>query len=64
MSRATAYAFPFPALHGGAIRPIDLAGKPILIVNTASQCGVTPQYAGLQELWTRFRARGLMIADT
>jgi len=61
MSRPTAYAFSFAALHGGAIRLIDLAGKPILIVNTASQCGFTPQYAGLQELWTRFRARGLTI---
>jgi glutathione peroxidase len=31
------------------------------VVNTASQCGYTPQYAGLQELWTRYRDRGLMI---
>jgi glutathione peroxidase len=61
MSRATAYAYSFPALNGGVIRLIDSAGKPILIVNTASQCGFTPQYAGLQELWTRFRARGLTI---
>lgn len=61
MSRASAYAFSFPALAGGTIRLIELAGKPILIVNTASRCGFTPQYAGLQELWTRFRERGLMI---
>jgi glutathione peroxidase len=33
----------------------------MLIVNTASLCGYTPQYAGLQELWTEFRDRGLMI---
>src|SRR5246127_1510354 len=39
----------------------DFAGKPILVVNTASLCGYTPQYAGLQELWTRFHDRGLMI---
>ena len=39
----------------------SFAGKPILVVNTASLCGYTPQYAGLQELWKRYRARGLMI---
>jgi glutathione peroxidase len=61
MSKATAYAFSFPALKGDAIRLADYAGKPILIVNTASLCGYTPQYAGLQELWTRFGERGLMI---
>ena len=61
MSKATAYAFSFPALKGDAIRLADYAGKPMLIVNTASLCGYTPQYAGLQELWTRFRERGLVI---
>lgn len=61
MSRPTAYAFSFPGLDGGAIRLAEHAGKPILIVNTASQCGYTSQYAGLQELWTRLRARGLLI---
>src|ERR1700712_1567261 len=61
MSRITAYAFSFPALAGGDIRLADYAGRPMLIVNTASLCGNTPQYAGLQELWTEFRDRGLMI---
>jgi glutathione peroxidase len=61
MSRITAYAFSFPRLDGGDIRLADFAGKPILVVNTASLCGYTPQYAGLQELWTRFHERGLMI---
>ena len=61
MSRITAYAFSFPALAGGDIRLADYAGRPILIVNTASLCGFTPQYAGLQELWTEFHDRGLMI---
>ena len=61
MSRATAYAFSFPALKGEAIHLANYAGKPILVVNTASQCGYTPQYAGLQELWKRYRDRGLMI---
>ena len=61
MSRITAYAFSFPALDGGDIRLADYAGHPLLIVNTASLCGYTPQYAGLQQLWTQFHDRGLMI---
>ena len=61
MSRLTAYAFSFARLDGGDIRLADFAGKPILVVNTASLCGYTPQYAGLQELWIRFHDRDLMI---
>jgi glutathione peroxidase len=61
MSRPTAFAFSFTALDGGSVRLAEHAGKPILIVNTASQCGYTPQYAGLQELWKRYRERGLLI---
>jgi glutathione peroxidase len=61
MSHTTAFAFHFAGLKGGDIQLAEYAGKPILIVNTASQCGYTPQYAGLQELWTRYRDRGLLI---
>ena len=61
VSRITAYAFSFPALAGGDIRLADYAGRPLLVVNTASLCGYTPQYAGLQELWTEFHGRGLII---
>jgi glutathione peroxidase len=61
MSRISAYAFSFPALAGGDIRLADYAGYPLLVVNTASLCGYTPQYGGLQELWTQFHDRGLMI---
>jgi glutathione peroxidase len=61
MSRITAYAFSFPALSGGDIRLAEYAGRPLLVVNTASLCGFTPQYAGLQELWTEFHDRGLTI---
>ena len=61
VSRMTASAFSFAALDGGDIRLAAYSGKPILVVNTASQCGYTPQYAGLQDLWTRYRERGLMI---
>lgn len=61
VSRITAYGFSFPALKSGDIKLGDYANKPILIVNTASQCGYTPQYTGLQQLWTQFSKRGLMI---
>ena len=61
MSRITAYGFSFPALNGNDIRLADYAGRPILIVNTASLCGYTPQYTGLQQLWTEFQAQGLMV---
>src|SRR3979490_647712 len=61
MSRIPAYAFSFPALAGGDIRLAEYTGRPLLVVNTASLCGFTPQYAGLQELWTQFHDRGLMM---
>jgi len=61
MSRITAYAFTFKGLDGNDILLASYAGHPILVVNTASLCGYTPQYAGLQALWTRFQAKGLMV---
>jgi glutathione peroxidase len=61
VSRITAYAFSFPALSGNDIRLAEYTGRPLLVVNTASLCGYTPQYAGLQELWAEFGGRGLMM---
>ena len=61
MSSRTAYAFSFQSLKGEPINLADYSGKPLLIVNTASLCGFTPQYAGLQELWTKFGERGLVV---
>ena len=61
MSRPIAYAFSFDGLDGSKLSLASYAGKPILVVNTASQCGYTPQFAGLQQLWARYRDRGLVI---
>ena len=61
MSRISAYAFTFNGLDGGQILLASYADRPMMIVNTASQCGYTPQYAGLQTLWARYRDRGLLV---
>src|SRR3982750_3901461 len=61
LSRITAYGFSFPGLDGGDIKLANFAGRPFMVVNTASLCGYTPQYAGLQALWTEFHDRGLTI---
>jgi glutathione peroxidase len=61
MSSRTAYVFSFQSLQGDPIELADYAGRPLLIVNTASLCGFTPQYAGLQELWTTYGERGLVV---
>jgi glutathione peroxidase len=39
----------------------DYAGQTLLVVNVASQCGLTPQYEGLEKLWQRYRDRGLAV---
>lgn len=57
----TAHAFSFEKIEGGTLDLRAFAGRPVLIVNTASRCGFTKQYAGLQDLWSRYRQRGLVV---
>ena len=58
---ATAHDFSFSAIDGAPLPLSSFAGKAVLIVNTASFCGYTHQYADLQKLWRRYRDRGLVV---
>ena len=56
-----AWDFSFPALEGGSIKLADFRGRVLLVVNTASFCGFTYQYEGLQKLHSARHARGLTV---
>ncbi|WP_027284412.1 glutathione peroxidase [Rubritepida flocculans] len=57
----SAFDFAFTALEGGPLPLAAFRGRVLLVVNTASFCGFTPQYAALQRLHDRFEARGLVV---
>jgi glutathione peroxidase len=57
----TAYDFSFKSIDGGELPLSKFKGKAILVVNVASQCGLTPQYSGLEALWKDKRDKGLVI---
>ncbi|WP_270933799.1 glutathione peroxidase [Falsiroseomonas oryzae] len=57
----TAFGFTLPALEGGDLSLAEFHGRALLVVNTASFCGYTPQYAALQRLHDRFEARGFAV---
>lgn len=51
----------FPSIEGGSLTVEDWRGQPVLVVNTASQCGFTGQYKDLQSLYDQYRDRGLVV---
>lgn len=51
----------FPSIDGGVLSIENWRGQPVLVVNTASECGFTYQYDGLQALYDRYRADGLIV---
>jgi len=53
-----AHDFNFTAIEGEPLPFAQFAGKAVLVVNTASQCGFTSQYSGLADLWARYRDKG------
>jgi glutathione peroxidase len=58
---AAAQGFSFPSIDGGTIDLAAIAGRPVLVSNTASLCAFTPQYEALQALYDRYRDRGLVV---
>lgn len=61
MNDAPLYAFTLDRLDGGALPLSDYRGQVLLLVNTASQCGFTGQYAGLEALHRQYGPRGLVV---
>jgi len=61
MTAKSAYNFTFRSIDGGDLSVSSFHGKVLLVVNVASQCGLTPQYAGLEELWKRRQGEGLVV---
>ena len=61
MNHPSLYDLQAQRIDGSTLSMADLRGKVLLIVNTASACGFTPQFKGLQALWERYGERGLTV---
>tara|TARA_B100000575_G_C22823002_1_gene483882 strand:+ start:85 stop:594 length:510 start_codon:yes stop_codon:yes gene_type:complete len=55
------YDFSIESISGGEIKLSDYRSKVVLLVNTASQCGFTPQYSGLQKIYDRYKDDGFVV---
>ena len=55
------YDFKIKSISGEVINLNDYRGKPVLVVNTASYCGFTKQYDDMQELWEKYKDKGLIV---
>ena len=58
---ANLYDFAFKRIGGGELPLSEFKDKAVLVVNVASQCGLTPQYAGLEDLWKQKHGAGLIV---
>jgi glutathione peroxidase len=58
---ASVYQFEAKTIDGKTRKLADYRGKVLLVVNTASKCGFTPQYAGLEKLYEQYKDRGLVV---
>ena len=56
-----AYQFSFLSIDGKPMSMADFKGKTVLVVNTASQCGFTPQYTALEAVYKKYRDKGLVV---
>jgi glutathione peroxidase len=61
MPGKTAYDFSFKTIDGTTLPMSSFKGKAVLVVNVASQCGLTPQYSGLEQLWKAKKDKGLVV---